>query len=200
MAQHQAISERWKAAGLAGATIAAGITFFLYQSFRGMSETFGWSTRAFLLAAAVSVVIFLLPLVMALYCTTHEVLMARYRRLVRRCRRGRCLRCAYELGVARLAVCPECGTPVRRPHSPRPFLLRLLATTLIAVIGGGLAGCIAGEAWMLADEARFRREAAEHAAGGRARYSRQRCWPNEGCSLIYDTDGRWPGGPYYATE
>ena len=157
--------------------LMAGHVVLMYSLARTLRPTFGFDEATVGLSTLFALLM-LLPLAPAIWLSD---LPEAYRRaaLRRRWKKGLCPACRYPVFAAGGDICQECGTPMREP-APYRFTWgvarRFAVFALVAWIGGSLSS----EAWLLSDEAAFRRDASMKAAQGSDSFVRQRRWPGNG--------------------
>ena len=71
--------------------------------------------------------------------------------------------------------------------APYRFTWSMARRFVVFALIAWIAGSIASEGWLLADEAAFRTEAEAAAARGQASFARKRRWPGNGAHL-WDVD------------
>lgn len=160
----------------------AAHVFIMYGLARCMAETFGFRPITTLVATGFSLLM-LVPFAWAVGFADAPEMWARVR-AGRRHRRGQCAGCGYAVGPSAARRCPECGEAIAAPPGwdlgwpavRRYLLMNVLALTL---------GVGASEAWILRDEAAFRREVLAGQAAGPQPMDRPRAWPNGTGHLIY---------------
>lgn len=171
------------------ALVGAAIVLFPYMMLRTHDDgPFGFSPRVYLLGAGLIGMVLLGPIALGYLLIASWRGLFVDRRACRRMQKVRCVQCGYNIGFES-PCCPECGSEPRAyapsvAQTERRFMRLLAALAVGTYLGGGLA-----EAYVLADEARFRREAAAHAASGHTiSLHRQRAWPAESW-LTFDPTG-----------
>ncbi len=104
-------------------------------------------------------------------------------RSARRWGAHRCPACDHPMPPGRFdGPCPECGTLFSAPRLPASRARQRLVAGAAALV----IGCVGALAWMTADVAAFRAEAAAHAT---APYSRDRWWPTSSAGFAYSPTG-----------
>ncbi len=110
----------------------------------------------------------------------------------RRFRNGLCPSCGYPVAPSGGSTCQECGKPMTEP-APYRFTWAMARRFVVFALIAWIAGSIASEGWLLADEAAFRKEAEAQAASGQASFARKRRWPGNGY-LLWDVDQGYDTG------
>ena len=164
--------------------LMAGHVLVMYSLARTQQHGFGFDLNTAILSTLFALLM-LLPLAPAVALSD---LPEVYSRTVRRRRfeNGLCPTCRYPVASSGGNVCQECGRPMIAPERYRftwAMARRFAAFALIAWI----AGSIASEGWLIADEAAFRKEAEAEALKGRGSLLRDRRWPGNGY-LVWDVD------------
>ena len=164
--------------------LMTGHVLFMYSLARTQEYVFGLDLERIIVSTSFALVM-LLPLAPAVALFDLPEVYGRAARR-RRFKNGLCPACRYPVSPSGGSVCQECGRPMTEP-APYRFtwaMTRRFATfTLIAWI----AGSIASEGWLIADEAAFRKEAEAQATSGQASLARKRRWPGNGY-LLWDVD------------
>ncbi len=97
----------------------------------------------------------------------------------RRFKNGLCPACRYPVAPSGSEFCQECGTVMVEPE-PYRFTWAMARRFVVFALIAWIAGSIASEGWLLADEATFRKETEAQAELGRGEFSRRRRWPGQG--------------------
>lgn len=102
---------------------------------------------------------------------------------------GTCKVCSYQLGVAGLDRCPECGHVVTETIPPRrfPITFKIVAVIAIALFLGAGSGALVSDLLIQRDERAFLSEVAVHRASPQAHtlYGRSRVFPYSGHRMNY---------------
>ncbi|MEE9130879.1 MAG: hypothetical protein V3T84_12730 [Phycisphaerales bacterium] len=170
--------------------LMAGHVFVMYSLARTQQPGFGFDLNTAILSTLFALLM-LFPLAPAVALSDlPEVYSRTVRR--RRFKNGLCSACCYPVAPSGGNVCQECGRPMTEPEPYRftwAMARRFAAFALIAWIAGSLAS----EGWLLADEAAFRKEAEAEALKGHGGLVRDRRWPGNGY-LVWDVGkGYYPG-------
>ncbi len=155
----------------------AGHVFLMYVLARTWQETFGNSISVVMLSLLFAGVM-LIPLLWAIAIPDLPLTFMRSAAR-RRWIRGQCPECRYPASESSARVCPECGAAITEPE-PYQFRWSLVRRFVILAIAAWVLGAVAGEAWVVADEASFRREIAMIRNMPVDRNGRDRRWPGIG--------------------
>ena len=171
--------------------LMTGHIFLMYSLARTQQGGFGFDPKIAILST-VFALLMLIPLspAVALFDLPEAYSRATGRR---RFRNGLCPACRYPVAPSGSATCQECGRPMTEP-APYRFTWAVARRFVVFALIAWMAGSIASEGWLLADEAAFRKEAEAEAASGQTSFARKRRWPGNGYLLWdvdqgYDTDG-----------
>ena len=162
--------------------LMAGHIFVMYSLARTQQGGFGFGLQTAILSALFALVM-LLPLAPAIVLSDLPESYDRATRR-RRFRNGLCPTCRYPVAPSGGETCQECGRPMTEPE-PYQFTWAMLRRFVVFALIAWIAGSIASEGWLLADEAAFREEAEAQAARGQASSARKRRWPGNGY-LVWD--------------
>lgn len=159
--------------------------FCMYGMVRTMNATFGFDLRSALVAALGSLAL-MIPLVWLVGVPELPEMYVQVIRAGRRWKSGQCPACGYPLPASRSGHCPECGDEIVEPRGYR-FGAKAIRRFAIMLALAWAIGVVAGETWILADEAAFINEARAALADPlRDSYERPRRWPGTGERLKLD--------------
>ena len=162
--------------------LMAGHVLFMYSLARTKQLGFGFDLNT-AIHSALFALLMLIPLAPAVALFDLPEAYGRAARR-RRFQNGLCPACGYPVAPSGGETCQECG---RRMTEPAPYRFtwamarRFVTFALIA----WMAGSIASEGWLLADEAAFRAEAEAEALKGGGGLLRDRRLPGNGY-LVWD--------------
>lgn len=171
--------------------LMAGHVLVMYSLARTQQHGFGFDLNTAILSTLFALLM-LLPLTPAIALSD---LPEAYIRAARRGRwsTGLCPSCRYPVAPSGGDICQECGTPMIEPD-PYRFTWSMARRFAIFALIAWIAGSVASEGWLLADEATFRNEAEAQAAQGHISLARERRWPGHG-SIFWEVDQG-----YYAAQ
>lgn len=171
--------------------LMAGHVLVMYSLARTQQPGFGFDLKTAILSTLFALLM-LLPLAPAIaFSDLPEVYSRAVRR--RRFRNGLCPDCRYPVAPSGRETCQECGRGMTEPE-PYRFTWSMAKRFAIFALIAWIAGSIASEGWLLADEAAFRGEAEDEALKGRGGLLRDRRWPGNGY-LVWDV-----GKGYYTGQ
>jgi hypothetical protein len=171
--------------------LMAGHVFVMYSLARTQQHGFGFDLNTAILSTLFALLM-LLPLAPAIALSD---LPEAYKRAARRRRwsTGLCPACRYPVAPSGGDICQECGMRMIEPE-PYRFTWAMARRFPIFALVARIAGSIASEGWLLADEAAFRGEAEDEALKGGRGLLRDRRWPGNGY-LVWDV-----GKGYYTGQ
>ena len=164
--------------------LMAGHVLVMYALARTHQHGFGFDLNKAMLSTLFALLM-LLPLAPAIALSD---LPEAYKRAARRRRwsDGLCPSCRYPVAPSGRDVCQECSTPMIEPEAYR-FTWAMARRFAFFALIAWIAGSLASEGWLLADEAAFRKEAEAEALKGQDSLLRDRRWPGNGY-LVWDVD------------
>ncbi len=164
--------------------LMAGHVLVMYSLARTQQHGFGFDLNTAILSTLFALLL-LLPLAPAIALSD---LPEAYKRAARRRRwsDGLCPACRYPVAPSGGDICQECGMRMIEPE-PYRFTWAMARRFAIFALIAWIAGSLASEGWLLADEAAFRQEAEAEALKGRGSLLRDRRWPGNGY-LVWDVD------------
>ncbi len=164
--------------------LMAGHVLVMYSLARTQQHGFGFDLNKAILSTLFALLM-LLPLAPAVALFDLPEVYSRTARR-RRFKNGLCPACRYPVAPSGGNVCQECGRPMTEPERYR-FTWAMARRFAIFALIAWIAGSIASEEWLLADEAAVRKEGEAQAAQGQRLFFRQRRWLGNGC-LVWDVD------------
>ncbi len=162
--------------------LMAGHVLVMYSLARTQQHGFGFDLNTAILSTLFALLM-LLPLAPAVALSD---LPEVYSRTVarRRFKNGLCPTCRYPVAPSGGEICQECGMRMVEPD-PYRFTWAMARRFAFFALIAWIAGSIASEGLLLADEAAFRKEAEARAIKGRGDLLRDRRWPGNGY-LVWD--------------
>ncbi len=164
--------------------LMAGHVLFMYSLARTQQLGFGFDLST-VIHSALFALVMLVPLAPAVALFDLPEAYGRATRR-RRFRNGLCPDCRYPVAPSGGETCQECGRPMTEP-APYRFTWAMARRFVVFALIAWMAGSIASEGWLLADDAAFRKEAEAQAARGQVSLARKRRWPGNGY-LLWDVD------------
>ena len=169
--------------------LMTGHVLFMYSLARTQLQGFGFDLYK-AVGSALFALLMLIPLAPAVALSDLPEAYGRATRR-RRFRNGLCPSCGYSVAPSGGETCQECGRPMTEP-APYRFTWAMARRFVVFALIAWIAGSIASEGWLLADEAAFREEAEAKALNGWSGCLRDRRWPANGY-FVWDV-----GKGYYA--
>lgn len=164
--------------------LMAGHVFVMYSLARTQAHGFGFDLRT-AIGSALFALVMLIPLAPAVALSDLPEAYSRATRR-RRFKNGLCPACGYPVAPSGGETCQECGRRMTEPE-PYRFTWAVARRFVVFALIAWMAGSIASEGWLLADEAAFRTEVDAQAAQGQHSYGRDRRWPGNGY-FLWDVD------------